>query len=180
MSRVGKSPVPIPDKTEVKISGQQVSVKGPKGSLGWAMPGTIAAEVADNQVLVTRPNDQKQVRALHGLTRALINNMVIGCSAGFVRELKMIGVGYRAELNGKALVLHVGYSHPIVFHAPEGIDIEVFPKENRIVVKGIDKELVGLIAAKIRSFRKPEPYKGKGIRYIDEYVRTKAGKTAGA
>lgn len=180
MSRVGKSPVPIPDKTEVKIKDCQVAVKGPLGSLDWSIPGGITAEVKDGQVLVTRPNEQKQVRALHGLTRALINNMVIGCSTGFVRELKMIGVGYRAELNGKALVLQVGYSHPIVFHAPEGIDIEVIPKENRIIIKGISKELVGLIAAKIRSFRKPEPYKGKGIRYVDEFVRTKAGKTAGA
>jgi large subunit ribosomal protein L6 len=180
MSRVGKSPVPIPAKTEVSISGQSVAVKGPLGSLNWVIPGNIAAEVKDKEVLVTRPNDQKEVRAMHGLTRALINNMVIGCSTGFVRELQLIGVGYRAELNGKALVLYVGYSHPIVFHAPEGIGLEVIPKENKIIIKGIDKELVGLIAAKIRSFRKPEPYKGKGIRYTDEYVRTKAGKTAGA
>lgn len=180
MSRVGKTPVPIPDKIEVKVSGRTVAVKGPLGSLSWDIPAIIAAEVKDSQVLVTRPNDQKQVRALHGLTRALINNMVIGCSTGFVRELKMIGVGYRAELKEKALVLHVGYSHSIVFHAPDGIDIEVIPKENKIILKGIDKELVGLIAAKIRSFRKPEPYKGKGIRYVDEFVRTKAGKTAGA
>ncbi|MBD3257478.1 50S ribosomal protein L6 [candidate division GN15 bacterium] len=180
MSRVGKAPVPIPDKTKVEIDGLHVKVTGPKGTLERDIHPDMAAAVEDNQVVVTRPSEQKKHRALHGLTRALINNMVVGVSEGFERNLKIIGVGYRAEIRGKNLVLYLGYSHPIVLSAPEGIDMEVLPKENKIIVKGIDKELVGLIAAKIRSFRKPEPYKGKGVRYEDEQVSIKAGKTAGS
>ena len=179
MSRVGKMPVPIPDKTKVEINAQKVSVTGPKGSLEREIHPEITAVIEDNQVVVTRPSDQKKHRALHGLTRALINNMVLGVSEGFTKELALIGVGYRSEMKGSVLVLYLGYSHPIVMRPPEGIDIEVLPKENKIIVSGVNKELVGQVASKIRGFRKPEPYKGKGVRYVGEYVRSKAGKTAG-
>ncbi len=179
MSRVGKSPVKIPEKTKVEIDGSHIRVTGPKGTLERNLHPDVTATLDGEQVIVTRPNDQKKIRALHGLTRALINNMVVGCSTGYQRQLLMVGVGYRAEIKEKALVLYLGYSHPIVFLPPEGVNVSVQPKESKITVEGIDKELVGLTAAKIRSFRKPEPYKGKGIRYIDEHVRTKAGKTAG-
>jgi len=179
MSRVGKTPVVIPDKTKAEINGSQVSVTGPKGSLVRDIHPEITATLEGNEVIITRPSDQKRHRALHGLTRALIANMVEGVSVGYTRQLKIIGVGYRSEMKGKTLVLHLGYSHPIVFNPPEGIVIEVNPKENTITVTGIDKELVGATAAKIRSFRKPEPYKGKGVRYADEYVQIKTGKTAG-
>ena len=179
MSRVGKAPIPIPDKTTVDIKGKLVSITGPKGSLEREIHPDMTAAVEDNQVVVTRSSDQKIHRSLHGLTRALLNNMVIGVSEGYKKELQMIGVGYRAELKGKALVMALGYSHPIVMVPPDGINVEVLPKENKIIVSGIDKELVGQVASKIRGFRKPEPYKGKGVRYVGEYVRSKAGKTAG-
>ncbi|MCB2202077.1 50S ribosomal protein L6 [bacterium] len=179
MSRVGKLPVPIPGKTKVEIAGQTVTVTGPKGSLSREIHPDISASVEGSEVVVNRPSDQKKHRALHGLTRALINNMVVGCTDGYTRELQIVGVGYRAETKEKALVLYLGYSHPIAFIPPEGVSINVVPKENKIIVQGIDKELVGMTAAKVRSFRKPEPYKGKGIRYADEHVRHKAGKTAG-
>lgn len=178
MSRVGKKPVPIPDKTKVEINGSHVKVTGPQGTLERDLHPEMSAAIEDNQVVVSRPSDQKRHRALHGLTRALVANMVEGVSAGYERDLRMVGVGYRAETQGNSLVLYLGYSHPIVFSPPEGVTCEVFPKESKILVKGIDKELVGQAAAKIRSFRKPEPYKGKGIRYADEHVRSKAGKTA--
>ena len=170
MSRVGKSPVVIPAKTKVEISGSHVAVTGPMGSLEMDVHPDIKAVVEGSEVLVTRPSDQKKHRALHGLTRALIANMVEGVTTGFARALKIVGIGYRAEVRGKHLVLYLGYSHPIVFVPPDGISIEVLPKENLITVKGTDKELVGLTAAKIRSFRKPEPYKGKGVRYADDLV----------
>jgi large subunit ribosomal protein L6 len=179
MSRVGKLPVPIPGKTKVEVSGQTVKVTGPKGNLSREVHPDIAVAVEGSEVLVTRSSDLKKHRALHGLTRALINNMVIGCTEGYTRELQIIGIGYRAEIKDKALVLYLGYSHPIALIPPDGVEISVVPKENRIIVTGIDKELVGLVASKVRSFRKPEPYKGKGIRYVDEHVRHKAGKTAG-
>lgn len=180
MSRVGKAPVVIPDKTKVDISGKHIKIAGPKGTLERDIHPDMTMAVDGSSVVVTRPSDQKKHRALHGLTRALIANMVEGVSEGFQRDLKIIGVGYRAEIKGKKLVLYLGYSHPILFEAPEGVGLEVIPKENKIIVKGIDKELVGLTAAKIRSFRKPEPYKGKGIRYENEQVQIKAGKTAGS
>jgi len=179
MSRVGKMPVLVPDKTKVEINGSNIKVTGPKGTLERDLHPDMTAALDGQQVVVTRPSDQKKHRALHGLTRALINNMVVGCSTGFTRELQMIGVGYRAEIKDRALVLYLGYSHPIVFLPPEGVFVTVAPKESKIIVQGADKELVGLTAAKIRSFRKPEPYKGKGVRYVGEHVRTKAGKTAG-
>lgn len=179
MSRVGKKPIPIPEKVKVEISGNQVTVTGPKGSLKRDIHPEITVAIEDNTVTVKRSSDLKKHRALHGLTRALVNNMVVGVTEGFKRELVIIGVGYRAEMRGKILVLHLGYSHPIVFSPPDEVSLSVMPKENKIEVTGIDKQLVGLIVSTIRSFRKPEPYKGKGIRYLGEHVRTKAGKTAG-
>ena len=179
MSRVGKRPIAIPEQAKVEIEGTRVSVTGPKGSLSRRIPAEIAVAVENGSVVVTRPSEAKRIRALHGLTRALINNMVVGVTEGFRKELEIQGVGYRCEMRGRTLVLHLGYSHPILFQAPEEVSVEALPKENKIIVSGIDKELVGQVAAKIRSFRPPEPYKGKGIRYVGEYVRTKAGKTAG-
>ncbi len=178
MSRVGRAPIAIPDKTSVEISGQHVAVKGPKGELSREIHPEITARVDNGSVLVERPSDQKKHRALHGLTRALIQNMVTGCSEGYVRELDIIGVGYRAEMKGKIINLLLGYSHPIYVAPPDGVTIDYAPKENRIKVSGTDKELVGMTAAKIRSLRPPEPYKGKGVRYVGEQVRTKAGKAA--
>ncbi|RKX26969.1 MAG: 50S ribosomal protein L6 [Candidatus Zixiibacteriota bacterium] len=180
MSRVGKKPIPIPDKTKVDITNQDVNISGPLGSLSITMHPDVSAVVENNEIQVKRPSDQKRHRALHGLTRALINNMIVGVTEGFKRELKIIGVGYRAEMRGSTLILNLGYSHPIVLMPPEGVSIEVIPKENRMIVSGIDKQMVGQCAAKIRSLRKPEPYKGKGIRYAGEYVRSKVGKKAGA
>jgi len=180
MSRVGKSPIVIPDKTKVEISLPTVTVTGPKGTLSRELHPEIKAAVEDNQIVVNRPSDAKRHRALHGLTRALLNNMVVGVTEGYKIELEVIGVGYRAEQRGNTTIFHLGYSHPVVFTAPDGVTITSLPKENKVVVEGIDKELVGQCAAKIRSFRKPEPYKGKGIRYVGEHVRSKAGKTAGA
>ena len=180
MSRVGNKPVPIPEQTKVEINGSSIAVTGPKGTLARDIHPDITATIENQQVIVTRPSDQKKHRALHGLTRALINNKVVGVTEGYTRELQIIGIGYRAEIMEKALVLNLGYSHPIVLVPPDGVTITVQPKENKISVQSIDKELVGDVAAKIRSFRKPEPYKGKGIRYVGESVRTKAGKKAGA
>ncbi len=178
MSRVGKAPIAIPDKVSVNIDGRTVTVKGPKGELTQEVHADISVAVEDNEVRITRSSDQKKHRALHGLTRALINNMVVGVSEGFKKEMEMIGVGYRAEQKGKTLVLHLGYSHPILVAPPEGIEITLPPKTNRIIVEGISKQVVGEVAAKIRQFRPPEPYKGKGIRYVGEHVRSKAGKAA--
>jgi large subunit ribosomal protein L6 len=180
MSRVGKNPIPIPDKAKVEIKDSIVTVTGPKGTLSREIHPDITANVEDNQVIVSRSSDLKKHRALHGLTRALLNNMVVGVTDGYKRELQIVGVGYRAEMQGKNLILHLGYSHPIVLNPPEDVKIEALTKENKIFVEGIDKELVGQVAAKIRSFRKPEPYKGKGVRYAGEHVRSKAGKKAGA
>jgi len=180
MSRVGKKPVLIPEQTKVEIKGSSITVTGPKGTLVHEIHPDISAAVDGQQVNVTRSSDQKKHRALHGLTRALIYNMVVGVTEGYTRELELIGVGYRAEARGKVLILNLGYSHPIVFQPPDDISVTVEAKANKIVVQGINKEIVGNTAAKIRSFRKPEPYKGKGVRYKGEYVRTKTGKTAGA
>ena len=178
MSRIGKAPIPIPDGVTVEIKKNVVKVKGPKGELEQKVHPDITVKVADNQVLVKRPTDNRHHRAMHGLYRSLIANMVTGVSQGFSRRLEIIGVGYRAEKKGKAVVFSLGYSHPIVFVPPEGIDISVDTPTN-LTINGIDKQLVGQVAAKIRSFRPPEPYKGKGIRYAGEYVRRKAGKSAG-
>ncbi|UCG62606.1 MAG: 50S ribosomal protein L6 [Candidatus Zixiibacteriota bacterium] len=180
MSRVGKSPIVIPDKTRVEITLPTVTVTGPKGTLSREIHPEIKAAVEDNQIVVDRPSDAKRHRALHGLTRALLNNMVVGVTEGYKIELEVVGIGYRVEQRGKSTIFYLGYSHPVVFAAPDGVSVTSLPKENKVVVEGIDKELVGQCAAKIRSFRKPEPYKGKGIRYVGEHVRSKAGKTAGA
>ncbi len=178
MSRVGKVPIPIPDKVKVEIDGQMIKVTGPKGDLSREIHADMVIKVEDNNILVTRPSDQKNHRSLHGLTRALINNMVVGVSDGYKKELELIGVGYRAEMKSKTLVLSLGYSHPILVTPPDGITLSAPAKTHLIIVEGIDKEMVGEVAAKIRQFRKPEPYKGKGIRYVGEHVRIKAGKTA--
>jgi large subunit ribosomal protein L6 len=179
MSRIGKAPVVVPDKIKVEIVDSRINISGPKGTTGWDLPAGVSVKLDGHQVIVSRDSDLKKHRALHGLTRALIANMVEGVSVGFKRQLKIIGVGYRAELKGPNLIFYLGFSHPIVFRPPDGIKIEHEPKENVITLSGVDKDVVGATAAKIRSLKKPEPYKGKGIRYIDEHVQIKAGKTAG-
>lgn len=178
MSRVGTSPIPIPSGVDVSLQGRSVTVKGPKGELSRELPGAITVREDDGALLVERPDDERHNRALHGLTRALVNNMVLGVTEGFKKELEIQGVGYRATAKGpNALELAVGFSHTVPVEAPEGISFEV-PQPTRIDVVGIDKELVGQVAANIRKIRKPEPYKGKGIRYLDERVQRKAGKSA--
>lgn len=176
MSRIGKLPIDIPSGVEVKIDDSSVIVKGPKGELQKIFHRDMNIEIKDNQLVVTRPSDKKEHRALHGLTRSLLNNMIVGVSKGFEKKLEINGVGYRAQKQGKKLVLNLGYSHPIEMEDPEGLE-SVVEGTNKIVVKGIDKEKVGLYAANIRSKRKPEPYKGKGIKYADERIIRKVGKT---
>jgi large subunit ribosomal protein L6 len=176
MSRIGKKPVLLPAGVQVKINGSDVHVKGPKGELTRSFDPAMTIAQQGNEVIVSRPDDLRQNRALHGLTRALLNNMVEGVTNGFKKTLMVDGVGYRAELTGKRLMLYLGYSHPIMIEPPAGITIEADPKAKTISIAGIDKEKVGEIAAEIRSLRPPEPYKGKGIRYSDEVVRRKAGK----
>jgi len=177
VSRIGKKPINIKD-VDVKISGQDVTVKGKLGELSMTAHPNITVKAEGDELIVTRPNDQKANRALHGLTRALLQNMVTGVSEGFKKSLKIVGVGFRAELKQNGLLLNVGYSHPIFFIPPKEIKIEV-TSPTEITISGADKELVGNVAAKIRSFRKPEPYKGKGIKYSDEVIIRKAGKAAG-
>ena len=178
MSRVGKQPIPIPTGVEVAIEGSRVKVKGPKGELEHQAPPTIAVARDGDDIVVTRPDDERENRALHGLTRSLLANMVAGVSEGFTRDLEIVGVGYRCTAQGpNKLELQLGFSHPVRFEAPEGITFEV-PQPTRITVRGCDKQLVGQVAANIRKIRKPEPYKGKGIRYSDERVLRKAGKSA--
>jgi large subunit ribosomal protein L6 len=178
MSRIGKSPIPVPTGVEVSIVDRHITVKGAQGTLERDIPGEIQVAQEDTTLVVTRPDDARQNRALHGLTRSLVNNMVVGVSAGFSKELDIVGVGYRAIAQGpNKLELALGFSHPVVVDAPAGITFEV-PQPTRIVIKGIDKELVGQVAANIRKIRKPEPYKGKGVRYVNEVVRRKAGKAA--
>ena len=175
MSRVGSKPVDLPQGVDVKVDGTTVTVKGSKGELNRLFHERMGFDVEESVVTVTRPDDTRESRALHGLSRALLNNMVVGVSDGFRKELEIQGVGYRATLKGKDIELLVGFSHPVVVEAPEGITFEV-PEQTKIIVSGIDKELVGQVAANIRKVRPPEPYKGKGIRYVGEYVRRKAGK----
>ncbi len=176
MSRIGKAPIPIPSGVDVKIQGSDVSVKGPKGQLARTLPEIVELAQEDGNVVVRRPNDQPKTRAMHGLSRSLVANMIAGVTQGFEKELSIVGVGYRAAMKGSGMEIQVGYSHPVKVDAPEGISFEV-PAPTRIIVRGIDKEKVGQVAADIRKIRKPEPYKGKGIRYVGEYVRRKAGKT---
>jgi large subunit ribosomal protein L6 len=175
MSRIGNKPVDVPQGVDVRIDGSVVTVKGSKGELARTFHERIAFDLEDGAVNVTRPDDGRESRALHGLSRALLANMVTGVSDGFRKELEIHGVGYRATLKGSDIELLVGFSHPVIVEAPDGITFEV-PEPTRIAVSGIDKEQVGQIAANIRKVRPPEPYKGKGIRYVGEYVRRKAGK----
>ena len=175
MSRIGKAPIPIPQGVEINRAGSTVEVKGPKGALSHTIPEGISIQVEEGMIHVKRKGDAKLVRSLHGLSRTMIANMVTGVTAGFEKGLEIVGIGYRAALQGRNLQLSLGYSHPVIYPIPEGIEVNV-DKQNKITVKGIDKQKVGQVAAEIRSFRKPEPYKGKGIRYIGEQVRRKAGK----
>ncbi len=177
MSRIGRKPVPIPSGVTVDVKGSTVTVKGPKGELTYTFDPDMQIEVQDGQVLVKRPSDHRRHRALHGLTRALINNMVIGVSQGYEKRLILEGVGYRADVRGDRLVLNVGYSHQVEVPAPPGITFEVDRSGKNVTVRGIDKQLVGEIAARVRRVRPAEPYKGTGIRYADEVIRRKAGKS---
>ena len=179
MSRIGKLPIQVPSGVEVTLAGSQVTVKGPRGTLERRLPTAMLVVVEDGTVRVERPSDARPHRALHGLTRTLLANMVDGVSKGFTRQMDLVGVGYRATKQGQDLVLNLGYSHPIRYTPPEGVSIDV-PAPNQITVTGSDKEAVGQVAAKIRSFRKPEPYKGKGILYRGERLRRKAGKSGKA
>ncbi|MGI5879578.1 MAG: 50S ribosomal protein L6 [Syntrophomonadaceae bacterium] len=178
MSRIGRKPISLPQGVEVTVEGNLVSVKGPKGSLAQVIPEGITIVNEDGNILVTRPNDTKMLRSYHGLTRSLIANMVDGVSNGFEKKLELVGVGYRAQLQGEKLVINIGFSHPVEIEPPAGIQFEV-PAVTKITVKGIDKQLVGNTAAHIRAIRKPEPYKGKGIKYENEVIRRKAGKAGG-
>ncbi|SDS49410.1 50S ribosomal protein L6 [Corynebacterium timonense] len=176
MSRVGKAPIAIPNGVETTINGQSVQVKGPKGTLGIELPSPITASVEDNEIVVSRPDDHRTNRALHGLSRSLVNNLVVGVTEGYKIDMEVFGVGYRVQLKGKDLEFSLGYSHPILIEAPEGITFAV-DGNTKFSIEGIDKQQVGQIAANIRRLRKDDPYKGKGIRYAGEQVRRKVGKT---
>ena len=177
MSRIGRLPVPVPQGAKVTLEGTRLTVEGPKGTLSVAVPNVLTVEVSGEQVRLTRQGEDRATRALHGLYRALVANMVHGSVNGFSKDLDIVGVGYRADVSGKRLTLHVGFSHPTVLQVPEGLTVEV-PKPTTLVVKGADKQLVGQFAATIRRMAPPEPYKGKGIRYANEPIRRKAGKAA--
>jgi large subunit ribosomal protein L6 len=178
MSRIGRTPIPVPAGVEVNLNDRQVTVKGPKGTLARSVPGEITVRQEDSTIVVERPNDERHNRALHGLTRSLVNNMVLGVTDGFNKDLEIVGVGYRAIARGDTQIeLALGFSHPVIVDAPTGVTFEV-PAPTRITIRGIDKELVGEVAANIRKIRKPEPYKGKGVRYAGERVIRKAGKAA--
>jgi len=176
VSRIGNKPVVIPVGVTIDLKDNTVTVKGPKGELSYTFNQNITLVQNEGEVVFTRPDDSKENKTIHGTTRAVFNNMVVGVTEGFQRELELIGVGYRAQLQGKKLVLNVGYSHPVEFTPEEGLEIEV-PSNTKVIVKGYDKQKVGELAANIRGVRPPEPYKGKGIRYVDEFVRRKEGKT---
>ena len=176
MSRIGNKPITVPEGIDVTIDGQKITVKGPKGTLEREIHNNMSVKLEDGQIKISRPNDEKENRSLHGLTRSLINNMIEGVSKEFTKELEINGVGYRAVKQGKTLVLTLGYSHPVKMEEPEGITYDV-PNPNSIIVRGIDKEWVGQMAAEIRTKRPPEVYRGKGIKYIDEHIRRKEGKT---
>lgn len=176
MSRIGNKPITIPDGVEVSLNGNHITVKGPKGTLERDLHKNMQVSIENNVITVVRPNDNPANKSLHGLTRTLINNMIHGVVNEYKRELEVNGVGYRAQKQGNKLVMNLGFSHPVEMEDPEGITVEV-PNQTELVVKGIDKQLVGNYAAKIRDWRKPEPYKGKGIKYAGEYIRRKEGKT---
>lgn len=175
MSRIGRKPITVPAGVEVKVEGNNIAVKGPKGALAIDFHPNMDVKVENGEILVTRPNDEKENRSLHGLTRSLINNMVVGVTTGYTKELEVNGVGYRVQKQGKDLVMNLGFSHQVIVSEIDGITIEA-PTPNKIVISGIDKQVVGQFAADVRGKRPPEPYKGKGIRYVGEYVRHKEGK----
>jgi large subunit ribosomal protein L6 len=176
MSRIGKAPIAVPAGVDVTVTGSTITVKGPKGTLSRSLPAGIVVRQDEGQLLVERPDDERESRSMHGLSRTLVSNMVVGVTDGFAKELEIVGVGYRAEAQGPdAVRLALGFSHPVNVKAPDGVTFEV-PSPTRIIVKGIDKEAVGQVAANIRSIRKPEPYKGKGVRYLGERILRKAGK----
>jgi large subunit ribosomal protein L6 len=176
VSRIGRLPISVPKGVEVKVDGSHVHVKGPKGTMEYAFSPEIGIKIEDGTLHIERPSDEPRIRALHGTTRALINNMIVGVNSGFERILEIVGVGYRAEMSGKDMIINVGYSHPVKFAAPEGISFDVDMKTKRIYVRGYDKHQVGQVANNIREIRPPEPYKGTGIKYLEEVVRRKAGK----
>ena len=181
MSRIGNAPVKIPEKVEVKIDGRKISVKGEKGELNWEIPKTILVKIENNEITFSRQNEKKETRALHGLSRALVANLIVGVSTGFEKKLEINGVGYRAEGGGDSINLQLGFSHPVKMDAPAGVKIEIDKdKKNLLIISGIEKQKVGKFAAQIRKLRPPEPYKGKGIKYIDEHIVRKVGKRAGA
>ena len=179
MSNIGKQPITIPENVNIEISNQIISIKGKLGELKLAYDSRIKVSNSNNEIIVSRESDKKESRELHGLYRALINNMVIGVTDGYSKELNLVGVGYTAEIKGEFILINAGYSHAIYFEIPNDINVEI-PNNTTIVIKGINKQNVGDVAAKIRQIRKPEPYKGKGIKYSDEIIRRKAGKTVGA
>jgi len=179
MSRIGKKPIPIPAGVKVNVTNGTVSAEGPKGKLAQTVPSGLSAAIDANTVVISRAGDDRRARALHGLTRALVANMVTGVKDGFERKLDIVGIGYRAQMQGKAIQLALGYSHPVIFPLPEGITAEI-ERQVAITLRGADKALLGETAAKLRALRKPDPYKGKGIKYADEVIRRKVGKKAGA
>ena len=179
MSRIGRKPITIPPDVRIHVEGQLVRAEGPKGRLAQTVPPRLGARLADGHLVITREGDDRTARALHGLTRALVANMVTGVKDGFERKLEIVGIGYRAQMTGKNLQLALGYSHPIIFALPDGITAEV-DKQTAITLRGADKALLGQTAARLRALRKPDPYKGKGIKYVDEVIRRKVGKKAGA
>jgi large subunit ribosomal protein L6 len=179
MSRIGRKPIVIPEGVKVAIDGQTVRAQGPKGHLAQEVPASLSVALQDNQVVVSRDSDERMVRALHGLMRSLVANMINGVKTEFVRKLDIVGIGYRAQMQGKTIQLALGYSHPVMFPLPDGISAEI-ERQTAITLRGADKALLGQTAAKLRSLRKPDPYKGKGIKYSDEVIRRKVGKKAGA
>jgi large subunit ribosomal protein L6 len=180
MSRIGKLPVKIPEKVKVAVTGTTVKVEGPKGKMSFPFNPAVKVEVAGNEVRVTRPDESRLAKGLHGLTRTLVRNALDGVTKGYERTLEISGVGFKAELKGKSINFTLGFSHPVVFALPEGVTAEVDPKQTKVTIRGVDKHLLGLTAAKIRALRPPEPYKGKGIKYAEETVRRKEGKTGAA
>ncbi len=178
MSRIGKQPIAIPAGVDVRINNREVTIKGPKGQLQWEVPDVISVKTEDKQVVVTRKDDSKQQKALHGLARSVLSNMVSGVSDGFKKEMELVGVGYRAQSQGKKIVFNLGHSHPIEYELPEGVQAKVDKKQTKITLSGIDKQLLGQVAANMKALRMPDAYKGKGIRFADERIRLKPGKTA--
>lgn len=179
MSRIGKKPIPVPQGVKIAVEGNTVRVEGPKGQLSQRVPDNVSVKIESNVLTVDRSSDHRNVRALHGLTRSLLANMVHGVKDGFERKLEIVGIGYRAQLAGKNLQLALGYSHPVIFPLPDGVQAEI-ERQVSITLKGADKALLGQVAAKLRALRKPDPYKGKGIKYAEEQIRRKVGKKAGA